>query len=586
MLRLFRYLKPYWFSVLILVAAIGGQVWGTLELPALMAKIVNEGIATQDTTLIWQTGFQMLGCAVLAAICSFVASFLSAKTGASAARDLRKDIFNQVLSFSISDIDKYSTASLITRTTNDVMQIQQTFTLCLSMLLRVPMMAIGAILQAIATAPDMTWIIVLAVVTLLATVSIVLAIVMPKFKIFQQLIDRLTLLTRENLTGLRVIRAFNNQALEREKFTQANTEITDVNIFINNWMSLESPLMTFIFNGTMLLCIWIGISLMTTDISYLGNMMAFMQYAIQVIIPFLFLLVLFVILPRANVSATRINEVLRTKPKVHWLTKTKGEPSQEPSVEFKNVSFAYPGAEAEILHNVSFHATVGKTIAFIGSTGSGKSTLINLIPRFYDATKGEIKINGLNVKDYAKDDLMQKLGLVPQKGILFAGSISSNIAFGNPKANIDKIKHAAKIAEAAEFIKKLPENFNYHIAQGGTNVSGGQRQRLSIARAVAKNPDVYIFDDSFSALDMKTDAKVRRNLKAITQNSVVLIVAQRISTIKDADTIIVLDKGNVKGSGTHFELLKTCPVYQEIAKSQLSEDEYAREMKTAEKGVR
>ncbi len=584
MLKLFRYLKPYWFSILILIAAIGGQVWGTLELPSLMAKIVNEGIVEQDTNIIWQIGFQMLVCAIIAAICSFIASFLSAKTGAAAARDLRSDFFKQVISFSVSEIDKYSTASLITRTTNDVAQIQQTFTLCLSMLLRVPMTAIGAIIQAVITAPNMTWIIILAVVTLLATVSTVLIIVMPKFKIFQKLLDRLTLLTRENLTGLRVIRAFNNQNLERKKFEKANTEITNVNIFINNWMSLESPLMTLIFNGTTLLCIWIGISLMSADISYLGDMMAFMQYAIQVIISFLFLLVLFVILPRANVSAARINEVLRTKTKIHWPKKTKGSPEKLPSIEFKNVSFAYPGAETEILHNISFKATAGDTVAFIGSTGSGKSTLINLIPRFYDATKGEIIFNGLNIKSYAKDDLMQVIGLVPQKGVLFAGDIKSNIKFGNPKATDEEMVKAAKIAQAAEFIEKLPEKYNSHISQGGTNVSGGQRQRLSIARAIAKNPKLYIFDDSFSALDMKTDAKLRKALKSVTENAITLIVAQRVSTIKNADKIIVLDKGVVKGSGTHNELLNTCQIYQEIAKSQLSDREYANELKIAKGG--
>ncbi len=551
-----------------------------------MAKIVNEGIVEQDTNIIWKIGFQMLVCAIIAAICSFIASFLSAKTGAAAARDLRSDFFKQVLNFSVSEIDKYSTASLITRTTNDVAQIQQAFTLCLSMLLRVPMMAIGAIVQAVITAPNMTWIIVLAVVTLLATVSTVLIIVMPKFKIFQKLLDRLTLLTRENLTGLRVIRAFNNQNLERKKFEKANTEITNVNIFINNWMSLESPLMSLIFNGTVLLCIWIGISLMSTDISYLGDMMAFMQYAIQVIVSFLFLLVLFVVLPRANVSATRTNEVLHTKTKIHWPKKTEGNPEDLPSIEFKNVSFAYPGAETEILHNISFKATAGDTIAFIGSTGSGKSTLINLIPRFYDATKGKIIFNGLDIKSYARDDLMQAIGLVPQKGVLFAGNIESNIKFGNPKATDEEMVKAAKIAQADEFIEKLPKKYSSHISQGGTNVSGGQRQRLSIARAITKNPKLFIFDDSFSALDMKTDAKLRKALKSVTKNAITLIVAQRVSTIKDADRIIVLDKGLVKGSGTHSELLNTCQIYQEIAKSQLSDKEYADELKITKGGKR
>ena len=578
MLRFFRYLGPYWLKVILLIAAIGGQVWGTLELPALMAKIVNEGIATGNDSVIWGIGLQMLGCTAIAASCALVASFYSSRVGAAVARDIRDDVYQKILSFSIAEIDKFSTASLITRTTNDIAQVQQTIILCLSMLLRVPMMAAGAIYEAIKTAPDMTWIILLAVGALLVSAVAIVGLALPKFKIFQELLDKITLLTRENLTGLRVIRAFNKQSYERKKFEKENNATTRANIFINNVMSFQVPIMTLIFNGTTLLCIWVGISLLTTNMSYLGDMMAFMQYAIQVVLSFLFLVVLFVLLPRANVSAKRINEVLKTKPKVIWKEKTKGTPEKSPSVEFKNVSFAYDNAETNALEKVSFKAEAGKTTAFIGSTGSGKSTLVNLIPRFYDTTKGEVLINGINVKNYAKKDLMKRIGLVPQKGVLFAGSIKSNIAFGNSKADV---KSAAEIAQAKEFIEKLPKNYDNHIAQGGTNVSGGQKQRLSIARVIAKKPEIYVFDDSFSALDMKTDAKLRKALEPATKSSVVLIVAQRVSTIKNADQIIVLDQGKVRGVGSHKELLKSSEIYREIVKSQFSDEEYKKELKDA-----
>lgn len=579
MLKLLRFLKPYWLSSIILVLAIGAQTWGTLQLPALMANIVNEGIAAEDMHIIYLVGVEMLGCAVLAAAAALLASYLSARIGTALARDIRAAIFRQILSFSILDIDKFSTASLITRTTNDVAQVQQTMILCLSMLLRVPLMAIGAIIQAIITAPAMTWIIALAVVVLLLCVISIMVIVVPKFKIFQYLLDKITLLTRENLTGLRVVRAFNNEAYERKKFEKSNNKITRVNIFINNIMSLESPLMTLVFNGTTLLCIWVGISLLNQNLNYLGDMMAFMQYAIQVVLSFLFLTILFVILPRANVSAARINEVLDTKPTISWKPKTKGEPKDSPSVKFENVSFAYGRAAEKALKNISFEAKAGETTAIIGSTGSGKSTLINLIPRFYDVTSGKIKINGLDVKNYAKKDLMRRIGYVPQKSVLFAGSISSNITFGNPSANAKTVVDAANISQAKEFIEKLDEKYGSFISQGGTNVSGGQKQRLQIARAIAKNPEIYLFDDSFSALDMKTDAKLRKELKTITKSSVVIIVAQRISTIKDADQILVLDNGKIAGKGRHKELLSSNKTYQEIAKSQLSDEEYEKELK-------
>lgn len=581
MFKLLKYLGPYWWQCLILLAAIYAQVWGGLELPTLMSKIVNEGIVTGNETLIWQTGGVMVIYTLISAAGALIASFLSSRIGAALSRDIRNDIYKQVISFSISEMDHFSTASLITRTTGDIAQVQNTIIMCLSMLLRAPMMAVGAIIQALEVAPDMIWIIVLSVVVLLVLVVSILSIVIPKFTLYQKLIDKITLLTRENLTGLRVIRAFNNQKLEQDKFNRTNTKLTKTDIFIGKVMSLDSPLMTLVFNGTTLLCIWIGIKLMETDISYLGNMMAFMQYAIQVVMSFLFLTVLIVMLPRANVSAKRINEVLKTRSKITWKNKTAGTPDETPSVEFRHVDFAYPGADGKVLRDISFKAAAGQTTAFIGSTGSGKSTIANLVPRFHDATNGEVLVSGVNVKDYAENDLMQKIGHVPQRAFLFSGNIKSNITFGNLSADEKTMKAAAKTAQASEFISKLPDEYQSHISEGGTNVSGGQKQRLSIARAIAKNPAIYIFDDSFSALDMKTDKKLREALQKITKKSVTLIVAQRISTIKNAEQIIVLDAGKIVGRGTHKELLNSCKVYQEIAKSQLSEKEYEKEVKYA-----
>lgn len=580
MLKLFlRYLKPYAWQAALLLLAVAVQVWSAIQLPAIMAQIVNEGIVAGDLNYIWGAGLRMVAFALVASVCAVVVNLMAAIVGTGFSRDLRADVFKQVLSFSVTDMKNFSTASLITRTTNDVQQVQQAAVMCMTMLLRAPMIAVMAIIQAVATAPDMTWIIALAVGVLLVLVVTIMAIVMPKFKIFQKLVDRITLLTRENLTGLRVIRAFNNEKLEQKKFDRANTSLTDLSIWVGKVMSLQNPLINLVFNGTTLLCIWIGVSLITKDIAYLGNMMAFMQYAIQVIMSFLFLTMLFIILPRANVSAKRVNEILSTDSKITWKERTVGKPDLQPSVEFEKVSFAYGKAEEKVLEDVSFVAKAGETTAFIGSTGSGKSTLINLVPRFYEATAGKIKINGIEIRDYAQEDLMRRIGYVPQKGILFAGTVKSNIKFGAPEISDEEMRRAARIAQAEEFIEKLDKKYDAHIAQGGSNVSGGQKQRLSIARAVAKNPDIYIFDDSFSALDMATDAKLRTALKPVTANAVTLIVAQRISTIREAEQIVVLDNGKVVGKGRHEDLLQNCGVYREIAKSQLSEAEFAAEMK-------
>ena len=578
MLKLFKYLKPYIWQAFLLLIATAAQVWTGLQLPAMMADIINNGIVAGDLNYIWTTGVWMIGFALFSSACAFTANFISAWLGAHITRDIRNDFFAHVLSLATSEIDNFSTASLITRTVNDIFQAQQAITMTLSMGLRAPLTCILAIGQAIATAPDMTWIIALAVAVILCLTILIMSIVMPKFKIIQKMADRITLLTRENLTGLRVIRAFNNENIEQRKFDRTNDDYSKLNAWVDVVMSLENPLISLVFNGTTLLCIWIGISLITKDFAYLGNMMAFMQYAIQVVMSFLFLTMLFVVLPRASVSAKRVNEVLETKSKITWKPQTVGKPDLAPSVEFSHVDFAYGGAEEKVLQDVSFTAKAGETTAFIGSTGSGKSTLINLVPRFYEATGGQIKINGIDIKDYAESDLMRRIGYVPQRGVLFAGTVKSNILFGAPEADEAQLKLAAEVSQSAEFINKLDKKYDSHIAQGGTNVSGGQRQRLSIARAIAKDPDIYIFDDSFSALDMKTDAKLRAALKPITRDAVTLIVAQRISTIRDAEQIVVLNQGKVVGKGSHLELLDKCKVYREIAKSQLSEAEFTEEI--------
>lgn len=585
MFRLLKFLKPYWWQVIILMLAIAAQVYTTLQLPALMADIINKGIVPGDTDFIWRTGFLMLGVTLISAVASFVSSYFSARVGANFSRDIRAAVFEKVVNFTVLDMKDFSTASLITRTTNDVNQVQSVVTMMLSIALRAPLFCILALVMAIQTAPDMTWIIAVGAGAVILSIVIILSIVGPKFKIFQNLIDRVTLLTRENLTGLRVVRAFNNEKLERKKFDKTNDKLTKLLIFIDRMMELMNPLVNIIFNGTTLLCSWIGISLLTKDFAYLGNMSAFAQYVTFVMMSFLMMSMLLIMWPRANVSAHRINEVLKRKSQINWLEKTNGQPEKQPSVEFRNVDFAYPGAEEKVLDNVSFKAVAGETTAFIGSTGSGKSTLINLVPRFYEATSGEVLIDGVAIQNYEKDDLMRRIGLVPQRGMLFSGTVRSNIKFGAPRASDAQMRKAARIAQAENFIEKLPKKYDAPISQGGTNVSGGQKQRLSIARAICKDPDIFIFDDAFSALDMKTDARLRAALAEVTGGAVVLIVAQRVSTIKDADQIVVLNNGKVVGKGRHLELLLGCQVYQEIVKSQLSDKEFTEELKKAERTV-
>lgn len=581
MFKLFKFLKPYWWQIIILLLTTTLQVYTTLRLPALMANIINNGIVPGDTGYIWITSLKMIGLTVISAIGSLISSYFAAKIGTSYAKDIRTAIFTKIINYNLLDLKDFSTASLLTRTTNDVNQVQMVTIMMLSMMIRSPLFLIISIIMAIQTAPDMNWIIVVGSVAILGSTILIMSLVMPKFKIFQGFIDRITLITRENLTGLRVIRAFDNEKLEKKKFIRTNDKLTGLLIYIDKIIELQNPLINIIFNGTTLLCSWIGISLLSKDFAYLGNMTAFAQYVTFVMMSFLMMSMLFVTLPRANVSAHRINEVLDKKTRIHWQNETINKPDRIASIEFKNVDFRYPEASEKVLDDISFVAKAGETTAFIGSTGSGKSTLINLVPRFYEATTGKILVNGVSIKDYEKKDLMQRIGYVPQRGILFAGTIKSNIKFGAPGASDALMRKSARIAQAENFIEKLPEKYNSHVAQGGTNFSGGQKQRLSIARAICKEPDIFIFDDAFSALDMKTDEKLRTALKEVSETAVTLVVAQRVSTIKNAEQIIVLNNGKIAGKGKHLELLNSCKVYQEIVKSQLSDKEYKAELKLA-----
>lgn len=588
MLKSFKYLKPYFWQCLLIVLGVALQVYTALELPALSSDIMNKGVAESNMSFIFQTGLLMLGVTALGSLGSIVSSYFSAKVSSRVAMDMRKDIFAKVMSLSFTDVEKFSTASLITRTTADIWTVQRTLIMSLTMMVRVPFMAIGAIIQAFRTAPNMTWIIAVSVAILFIQAAILISLAIPKFKVYQKILDKINSITRENLTGIKVIRALNKQKYEENKFERSNENLKNTDIYISKVMAFQQPVVNLVFNLSAVLIIFIGVSNLHTDMSYLGRMLAFSQYSAQVLMSFLFLTFLFVMIPRGNVSSKRISEVLETKSQITFKDQMAETPSEVPSVEFRHVTFSYGKKSEAIIEDISFVAKAGQTTAFIGSTGSGKSTLINLVPRFFDATEGEVLINNLNIKEYTENALMDKIGYVPQRGYLFTGTVRSNILYGVEnlkKSELDaRMRHAAKIAQAEEFVTKLKDQYDAPISQGGTNVSGGQRQRLAIARALAKQPEILIFDDAFSALDMKTDKKLREDLKSEIQDTVVLIVAQRISTIKEAEQIIVLDQGKMVGKGTHLELLKKCKVYQEIAKSQFSEEEFADEMRQAKEG--
>ena len=536
-----------------------------------------------ETTYILRTGAKMLALAFLGMAASILVGLLASRVGAGVGRRLRENVFRKVVGFSNAEFDKFSTASLITRSTNDIQQIQLLLVMILRMVLYAPIMAIGGIWKVFHTNVDMSWIIGLAVAVIIVIVGFLFLVVMPKFKLIQNQVDKLNLVSREILTGLSVIRAFGTQKHEEERFDDANKALTKTNLFVNRAMTFMMPLMMFVMNSIAVLIVWVGGHSINDGAMQVGDMMAFIQYTMQIIMAFLMICMISVMLPRAAVSAGRVDEVLTSETMIHDPKNPSHIPEEgKGKIVFDHVSFRYPGAEEDVLHDISFTAEPGKTTAFIGSTGCGKSTLVNLIPRFYDVTDGKITIDGKDIRNVSQHELREKLGYVPQKAVLFSGDIASNILYGNPEGSEAEMTEAATIAQATEFIEQKKKKYKSTISQGGSNVSGGQKQRLSIARAIAKHPDVYIFDDSFSALDYKTDATLRAKLKEKTSESTVMIVAQRISTILHADQIIVLDDGQIVGKGTHKELLKNCEAYYQIASSQLSEKELEEDLKEVE----
>ena len=523
---------------------------------------------------LFSTGAKMIGLAFLGMVASVLVGFLASRVGAAAGRDLRGRVFKKVVGYSSNEFDHFSTASLITRSTNDIQQVQFIIVMLLRIVLYAPILAIGGIVQVFQTNVSMSWIIGLAVVLIALVVLVLFAVAMPKFKSLQKLVDKVNLVMREILTGLPVIRAFSTEKHEEKRFDKANMDLMKTNLFVNRAMTFMMPIMMLIMNGISVLIMWSGAKGINDGQMQVGDMMAFIQYTMQISMGFLMICMLSVMLPRAAVAADRVDEVLSSRTVIHDpKTPKKFEEKQKGVLTFDHVSFKYPGADENVLEDITFTAKPGETTAIIGSTGSGKSTLVNLIPRFYDVTDGSIRLDGTDIREVTQHDLRDKLGYVPQKGLLFSGDIASNIMFGNPEGGGQEMKEAAQIAQATEFIEAKPNKYESPISQGGSNVSGGQKQRLSIARAIAKRPEVFIFDDSFSALDFKTDVALRKALKKRTKESTVLIVAQRISTILNAEQIIVLDDGKIAGIGTHKELLRNCEVYKQIAASQLSEKE-------------
>ena len=584
MFRIMRYLsKAEIGQMLIALVSIVGQIWLDLTLPDYMADI-TQLVETPGSEMhdIWIAGGKMLLISLGSAACAIITGYFAARIGASFSQRLRSMEFRKVESFGPAEMSRFSTASLITRSTNDITQIQMFITMGLMMIVKSPIMAVWAVCKIAGDGLEWTLATGIAVVVLLVSITILMVLVMPKFKSMQRLTDNINLVARENLTGLRVVRAYNAEDYQEAKFTKANKELTDTQLFTNRAMAFMMPLMNTIMNGLMLAVYWIGAYLIDAadaadKLTTFSNMVVFSSYSVQVIMSFLLMSMVFVLWPRADVSAQRVLEVLDTEPLITDGTRSDaGEAGKQGEIEFRNVSFTYPDSREAMLEGINFTAKKGETVAFIGSTGSGKSSLINLVPRFYDATQGEVLVDGVNVRDYKLKALRDKIGYVPQQSFLFKGTIASNVAYGDTDRDDDTVRRACDVAQATEFIDKKQKKYDSGISQGGSNVSGGQKQRLSIARAVYRHPEILIFDDSFSALDFKTDRAVRDALEKEAKDSTKLIVAQRIGTIMNADRIIVLDDGKVVGQGTHEELLDTCEVYRQIAESQLSEDELNR----------
>ena len=581
MLKIFKYLKPKeWLMAGISLIFIVIQVWLDLKLPDYMSEITML-IQSPDSAIsdIWLNGGYMLLCALGSLVAAIIVGYFAAKIAAAFSQRLRSLLFNKVESFSMEEISRFSTSSLITRSTNDITQVQMLVVMALQLIVKAPITAVWAITKISGKGYEWSVVTGVAVMIVLIMVTFLMIFVMPKFKKMQTLTDNITRVTRENLTGLRVVRAYNAEDYQENKFETANNELTDTQLFTNRAMAIMMPVMTIIMSGLSLAIYWIGAYLIDAAgamdrLDIFANMVVFSSYAMQIIMSFIMLVMIFIMLPRASVSAKRINEVLDTVPQILDGNRTEGKPGIVGEVEFRSVSFKYPDAAESVLDNISFTAKRGETVAFIGSTGSGKSTLINLVPRFFDVSGGEVLIDGVNVKDYKLESLLNKIGYVPQKAVLFKGTVSSNVAYGDNgiiDPAEDDVKWAVKIAQSTDFVEKMDDQYDASISQAGTNISGGQKQRLAIARAVYRRPEIYIFDDSFSALDYKTDQVLRNVLKKETAGVTSLIVAQRIGTIMDADKIIVLDEGKIVGQGTHKELLRDCAVYKEIAMSQLSE---------------
>lgn len=577
MAKTFKYYLKYWPLILVIVGLLLGQAYLDLMLPDYMSKIISEGIVEQNTSLIWRYGLIMLGYSLGVTACSISVGFIAATIGAKVARNLREDIFKKVSAFSGAEMDKFSVSTLITRSTNDITQVQQFSILFLRMVLYAPIMAIWGTIKAIEKSHgvnQLVWAIVVAVVALILMIGVLMLLVQPRFIKLQKLNDKINLLAREGLNGMLVIRAFNTQEHEKARFEDGNKELTDTNLFVNRVLAWMFPIINTIMYGLIVAVVLI-ISKLDADVKQIADMMAFIQYAMQIMMAFMMLIMVFIIAPRAIVSSRRIGEVLSTDVSINDKDGAKEFGKTSGVVEFKNVDFAYPGSEENVLSNINFTANPGEFTAIIGSTGSGKSTIVKLLPRMYDVTGGSITIDNHDIRDFTLNNLRDNIAYVPQKNTLFSGTIESNIKFSNKKASQELMAESARVAQATEFISGMPEQYESHISQGGDNVSGGQKQRLAIARALLKESPVFVFDDSFSALDFKTDAALRKELKTSLKDSALIVVAQRVGTIMSADKIVVLDKGKMVGIGKHKELLKTCDVYRDIAESQLSKEELA-----------
>ncbi|MDD4036170.1 MAG: ABC transporter ATP-binding protein [Bacilli bacterium] len=574
MFKLFKYLKSYIILIFITFILVAIQVMVDLSLPDYMSKIVDTGIVSNDLDYIFKIGLKMLVISLMGALCTIFISFLASKISSGFAKTIRKEVFSKVEDFSLLEIEKFGVSSLITRTTNDISQIQLFIFMLLRVVVAAPIMAIGGYIKAIEKSSSMAWVIGFSIFSLLIGVIILIIIGLPKVKLLQKYIDKLNLVIREHLIGLKDIKAFNNEEYQENKFDTANIDLSNLNLYLNRIMSLVNPVIILILNMTVIMIIWFGAKQIEVGFLQVGNLMAFIQYVMQIIMSFLMLSMVLSILPRATVSMQRVAEVINTNPAITDQNNPVSINKSRPGlVEFKNVSYKYPGAKENVLNNISFKAKPNKVTAFVGSTGSGKSTLINLLLRFYDVTEGKILIGNTDIRCLSQGELRDNIGYVPQEGILFSGTVESNLKYGKSNADNDELYESAVRSESLDFIKKRKRGFKSIVTQGGTNFSGGERQRLSIARALIKSPNIYIFDDSFSALDFKTDKKIRSSFKNNLKDSTILIIAQRINTIMDADQIIVLDKGEIVGKGIHQDLLENCPVYKEIALSQLSAEE-------------